>query len=82
MADITTKEIKGISARNLIWLLSSVIMIEFTILMSYNSLTSTAKENKDRINQFEFRQNILIDKVNDLNTRMSIMESDKKMNQK
>ena len=75
MADLTTKEIKGISARNLIALLSSVIFIEFTILMSYNSITTTAKENRDRIINLEKSVDRLNDQVNDLKTRMSIMES-------
>lgn len=75
MADLITKEIKGISARNLIALLSSVIFIEFTILMSYNALTTTAKENRDRVIHLEQTVDKLNDKVMDLQTRISIIES-------
>ena len=75
MADLTTKEIKGISARNLIALLSSVIFIEFTILMSYNSITTTAKENRDRIILLENKVDKLTEENGDLKTRLSIMES-------
>lgn len=74
MADLTTQEIKGISARNLIWLLSGVIMIEFTILMSYNSITVTAKQNTERIILLEQRQSKITDDINDIKTRISILE--------
>lgn len=75
MADLTTKEIKGISARNLIALLSSVIFIEFTILMSYNAITTTARENKDRITNLEKRADKLEDQLNLLSTKVSILET-------
>lgn len=75
MTDLTTKEIKGISARNLIALLSSVIFIEFTILMSYNAITTTARENKDRITNLEKRADKLEDQVNLLSTKVSVLET-------
>lgn len=75
MTDLTTKEIKGISARNLIALLSSVIFIEFTILMSYNAITTTAKDNTNRITHLEQMVDKLNEKVGDLETKISVIES-------
>lgn len=75
MTDLTTKEIKGISAKNIIALLSAVIFIEFTILMSYNSITNTQHENTSRIINLEKIIDKLSNENADLKTQIMIIQS-------
>lgn len=80
MEELQNKEIRGISTRSLIGLLSSVIIIEFTILMSWNNVTSTSSGNKTRIEILEKKDDKEMDMINDLKTRISILESEVKYN--
>ena len=76
MEDITLKEIKGISARNLFWLLSSVIMIEFTIIMSYTTIMNNQKDAIDRLDRFERVQNKLMDHDADGQTQIRVLQTE------
>lgn len=62
--DLTTKEIKGLSIKNLIVLLSSVIMIEFTIIMAYTAITNNVKNSLDKVEKVDQLQQKVLDRIN------------------
>lgn len=74
MEEITKREIKGLNAKNLIWLLSSIIVIEFTGIMYVNNITTNQQNNMTNINKLQTVQDKLIDQINDLKTRVKVME--------
>lgn len=78
MADITTKEIKGVSVKNIVGLLTAVILIEFTVITKISSVNQDVKSNYDRINRLEIQVAKDVDYINSLITRITVLESEKK----
>lgn len=74
MEEIIKKEVRGINAKNLIWLLSSIIVIEFTGIMYVNKITTNQENNSSSIDRLQKNQDKLIDQVNDLKTQVKVVE--------
>lgn len=63
MTDLTTKEIKGLSIRNLIGLLSGIIVIEFTVIMGYAAITNNIKNSFDKVEKVDQTQQKVLERV-------------------
>lgn len=76
MEDLTKKEIKGITGKFLAWLLGSVIIIEFSVVMSYATIINQLKNNNDNLSKMENKQERLEDKQKDIDKRLIKVETE------
>lgn len=77
--DVITKEIKGINFKTIAWILGGIIMIEFTVIMTYANIMNQLKDSVDRIAKVENTQNKIIEKQTDFDRRISLIEFEQNM---
>lgn len=77
--DVITKEIKGINFKTIAWILGGIIMIEFTVIMTYANIMNQLKDSVDRIAKVENTQGKIIEKQTDFDRRISLIEFEQNM---
>ena len=72
--DLTKEEIKGLNFKTIAWILGGIIMIEFTVIMTYANIMNQLKDSVDRISKVENTQNKIIEKQIDFERRITLIE--------